>query len=438
MKKCNYCGAELNECVRFCGQCGNPVSENPNSSEQESYTTVQTESTLTDKEQPVQNQEYETNAAVELENNSGANERNGIGKLAIVMCSIALSLVIALIVLKIVQNSKPKYRIVNQVQTVQSTPPTKNKTKSIAEEAINLVKKWDAIHNSKKTGGFASIYASQVKYYQQTCTPQQIIKSKQDLFDKTPEFQQSVSNFNVSGNIDGSIKVHFDKLVQTSAKKEKKTYPSYLVVKNINGNWLIIEESDDVTDANLAKKVNNNSPQSDGQVSKFDESCFVSGLKRHKLYGYKGGNYVYKDNIQLNVSLSLNQPYMECKIADESGTRDCLDFDFCEGEEQIDFYSEKTKYVVGQYDFDNNGIDELVIGMYSPKENDEYENNVAAVVYSVNDRRRWNTGCLSVMCGVYILIENNEISVPWNCRGMDYEFVFKDGNFYKYSDFDRN
>ena len=127
MGRCNNCGAELTEGVRFCGQCGNPVSENVNNSEQESYTTVQTESALTDKEQPVQNQENEINAAVELENNGGTSKRSGIEVLAIVLCSIALLLVIALIVLKVVQNSKPKYRIVNQVQTVQATPTTKNR-----------------------------------------------------------------------------------------------------------------------------------------------------------------------------------------------------------------------------------------------------------------------------------------------------------------------
>ena len=93
MGRCNNCGAELTEGVRFCGQCGNPVSENVNNSEQESYTTVQTEFALTDKNQLVQNQEYAINEAVELENNSSANKRSGIEVLAIIMCSIALLLV---------------------------------------------------------------------------------------------------------------------------------------------------------------------------------------------------------------------------------------------------------------------------------------------------------------------------------------------------------
>jgi predicted DNA-binding WGR domain protein len=128
------------------------------------------------------------------------------------------------------------------------------KVKSNTDVAIDLANMWDSFHNLKNVDGFASIYAPQVKYYQQTYTLKQIIKSKQDLFSKTPGFQQSVSNFKVTNNTDGSVIVYFDKRVWTSTKENPKTYPSYLVVKKINGNWLIIEESDEVTDANLAKK----------------------------------------------------------------------------------------------------------------------------------------------------------------------------------------
>lgn len=437
MGRCNNCGAELTEGVRFCGQCGNPVSENTNSLEQESYTTVQTESTLTDEEQPAQNQEYETNAAVELENNGGASKRSGIEVLAIVLCSIALLLVVALIVLKVVQNSKPKYRIVNQVKTVQSTPQTKNRTKSVAEEAIDLVKKWDAIHNSKKAGGFTSIYASQVKYYQQTYTPQQIIKSKQDLFDKTPEFQQSVSNFNVSGNIDGSIKVHFDKLVQTSAKKGKKTYPSYLVVKNINGNWLIIEESDDVTDENLAKKKNGGVKNANGQNVKSGKTCFISGLNNWKLYNLNGGDYIYEDGRKLEVSLFYNQSYLDCEITDESGYREFTGVLFNEvgwepeesgtDDGDISFESGKNEYVIGQHDFDSDGIDELVIAMRCPDQNFVY--GFGIIIYRVYDRKMWRFECPYVYGEIRANIINNIIRVPKNHRDFYYEYAFENGDF---------
>lgn len=253
-----------------------------------------------------------------------------ISMLAIVLSSIALLLVISFVVIKVAQNCKTKYRIVNQNinQNVQL-----RKDVSLNDIAVDLVKKWDAIHNSKKTDGFAAIYAPQVKYYHQSYTPEMIVKSKRDFFAKTPGFLQVISKIEVTNNADGSLKIHFDKLVQTSAKEASKTYPSYLVIKKINGKWLIIEESDDVTDANLAKKKAEsiNIQTSD---KKNNTNCFVSGLNNCKSYNINGGDYVYNDGRRLEVSIFMNQTYMDCVVIDESGNRDYIGLVFDEIEKE--------------------------------------------------------------------------------------------------------
>jgi hypothetical protein len=120
-------------------------------------------------------------------------------------------------------------------------------------DAVDLVKKWNYIHNSKKSEDFDLIYASLVNFYQQTYTPGQIIKAKLDLFEKTPGFKQELSDYQVTVIDQNAIKVHFNKKVWTSSKEQPKTYPSYLVVRKYY-KWLIVEESDDITDANMAKK----------------------------------------------------------------------------------------------------------------------------------------------------------------------------------------
>lgn len=144
-------------------------------------------------------------------------------------------------------NSSNKQSTVSASQTTTYTNPDE-------KAAVDLVKRWDDIHNSKKTDDFNKIFASQVKFYQQTYTPAQIVKTKRDLFAKTPGFKQELSNYQVTKIDQNTMKVHFDKKVWSSAKEQPKTYHSYLVVRKYSNKWLIVEESDDVTDANLAKK----------------------------------------------------------------------------------------------------------------------------------------------------------------------------------------
>ena len=130
MKHCINCGAEMPDEAKFCSNCGKSVSECQNNLEQESNATEQTKAAPTVDEQPFQNQEYETESVITsdyiLENDGGAKERGGIGVLAIVMCSIAVAMLIALATLLIVRNCKPKYRIVYPEKTSQLSKQSSN------------------------------------------------------------------------------------------------------------------------------------------------------------------------------------------------------------------------------------------------------------------------------------------------------------------------
>ncbi len=136
MKYCIYCGAKLSEGNKFCGQCGKSVYELPaqqkTNFEEVSNSTLEleSESEPTIVEHPVQSEENVTENVVtedvathdDIPETVGCvEEKNGrINKFAIVLCSIALLLVIAFAVFKVVQNRKPKYRIVYPTQTTQS------------------------------------------------------------------------------------------------------------------------------------------------------------------------------------------------------------------------------------------------------------------------------------------------------------------------------
>lgn len=113
---------------------------------------------------------------------------------------------------------------------------------------------WDDLHNSMNGSLCDEVYASSVKYYWSDYTPEKIRKSKSELFSKYPEFSQTIDNISFGQFIDNRVRVDFDKEVTTSSSAPTKTYPSYLVFENIDGTWKVIEESDLITDKNMAKK----------------------------------------------------------------------------------------------------------------------------------------------------------------------------------------
>lgn len=165
----------------------------------------------------------------------------------------AVSFILIGLLFIVLGGGKGKTASSNKQSTVSASQTT-TYTNPEEKSAVDLVQKWDNIHNTKKTDDCNKIYASQVKYYQQTYTPAQIAKTKRDLFVKTPDFKQELSDWQITEIDQNTMKVHFNKKVWTSSKENSKTYSAYLVVRKYSNKWLIVEESDDVTDANLAKK----------------------------------------------------------------------------------------------------------------------------------------------------------------------------------------
>ena len=89
--------------------------------------------------------------------------KGGKSMFAIVLCSIAILLVITFVVIKVVQNSKPKYRIVNQVQTTQSAPKPSVEKKDTQSKNNDMAKKKEAASTGEElvysvaTDGFVNV-----------------------------------------------------------------------------------------------------------------------------------------------------------------------------------------------------------------------------------------------------------------------------------------
>lgn len=117
-----------------------------------------------------------------------------------------------------------------------------------------IAKKWNTYHQEQNANGLASLYGDRVYYYHEYYTPAEISESKHALFLKNPEFWQNIYHLECSFADKETAKVTFSKEVMTTLAGNPTTYPSYLIMSKIDGEWKITTESDEVTDANLAKR----------------------------------------------------------------------------------------------------------------------------------------------------------------------------------------
>ena len=133
-----------------------------------------------------------------------------------------------------------------------------SKASAYAEDeklVIEVANEWNMCHQMRDAYKLASLYASEVDYYHQKYTPKRIQESKDGLFMEYPQFWQDIYGIECVVGLDGTAKVSFSKEVVTEQAGETKVYPSYLCMEKINGRWLITTESDEVTDANIEKRM---------------------------------------------------------------------------------------------------------------------------------------------------------------------------------------
>lgn len=122
------------------------------------------------------------------------------------------------------------------------------------DSAKAVAEKWNTYHQQLDADALASLYGDKVYYYHEYYTPEKIVQNKRELFRKYPEFWQNIYNVECTFTDSGAAKVTFSKEVTTTLAGKTTTYPSYLIMNKIGDKWKITTESDEVTDANIAKR----------------------------------------------------------------------------------------------------------------------------------------------------------------------------------------
>ncbi|MFC4677120.1 hypothetical protein [Dysgonomonas termitidis] len=126
-------------------------------------------------------------------------------------------------------------------------------TEKTIEELRKLVFQWNDAHLSKDTGLFSDLFNGIVLFYGTQLDKNICIEKKISLFSKIPDFKQAIfGNIDVEKISDAEYRCNFMKRV--TADNNVTDYPSYLVFREINGDWKIVTESDLITDKNLAKQ----------------------------------------------------------------------------------------------------------------------------------------------------------------------------------------
>lgn len=115
------------------------------------------------------------------------------------------------------------------------------------QDIINLVNKWNEIHNSHNTREFLNLYAPEVLFYGKKNSSSQCYWLKEKFLNS--DFRQEIiSDIIVTHYTSGIIKADFTK--RTTSGKKTKEHSCYLLFKDVNGQYRISGESDIVTDAN--------------------------------------------------------------------------------------------------------------------------------------------------------------------------------------------
>lgn len=116
-----------------------------------------------------------------------------------------------------------------------------------------LVKKWNGAHSIDKVNGLSSFYLDTVDYYGSRITLRECISKKRMMLERKRDFQQTIKkDLLLSAYRNGIIRCDVvTTVMQGTSAVDNDTY---LLVKMVDGEYLIVGESDLLTDRKIANQ----------------------------------------------------------------------------------------------------------------------------------------------------------------------------------------
>ena len=135
----------------------------------------------------------------------------------------------------------------------KSTDIEEQSDNEIYSHLVDMIGQWDRGHKSGETYLLFSLYANRVLFYGKMRSRETVFEIIEELLYKDVGFSQISSNIDISILSETLVRCDFNK--QTFHEDGRvNNYPSYLLFENVGDKWLIVEESDAITDRNLRKK----------------------------------------------------------------------------------------------------------------------------------------------------------------------------------------
>lgn len=129
-----------------------------------------------------------------------------------------------------------------------------------------------------------------------------------------------------------------------------------------------------------------------------------------------------------------------------SGSKVWITTDLGTGYDKDGFEKSGNRYCVGQYDFDHDGVAELVVSVYDP-DNDGFTGiglnvfrysppmRVADTVHPENWRLIGKIAAHNILGEGAVLVKDSAITIPRNLRGFYYQLAWAGGKFVDASDY---
>lgn len=121
------------------------------------------------------------------------------------------------------------------------------------EKPEQILEIWNDAHKTKDISELSRLYSEEIFYYGKKMSRNDCIEDKLKLFKKYEEYHQElIGEIKVTEINTAKQKLRFAKKVRFNNKIEE--YPSYLVLEKQLDKWVIVEESDEVTDDIISEK----------------------------------------------------------------------------------------------------------------------------------------------------------------------------------------
>lgn len=269
--------------------------------------------------------------------------------------------------------------------TSNAPKQTESKATDALPDFKSLVHEWNDAHLGKDVGVFSRLFNDSVLFYGKIQDKNACIESKLALFKIHPDYDQEIFGDVLTQQLNGSeMKCSFVKRVKID--HTATDYPAYLIFKKIGEAWKISSESDIQTDVKLKE-----APKT-VETSANTIPVFIDGLKNVRMYSMdeteNGSEYNYTDGRKFKVKFYFEQVDIMFYTYNENNQRYRLMTDFVVGyspvEKGMPDLKRSTTYLLGQYDFNADDIDELLIAI---KDNDKTDNGISINVFQLtNDR----------------------------------------------------